>query len=69
MSNKVDFDQDEILFSLSLPLIYDKIRHLAEELAVLGKIDFASQITNLLLSQNRTEHGFRQVEALNFAFD
>jgi hypothetical protein len=69
MSNKVNFDQDEILFSPSLPLVYDKIRHLAEELAVLGKIDFASQITDLLLSQNCTEHGFRQVEALNFAFD
>ncbi|KAH7350233.1 hypothetical protein BKA66DRAFT_575859 [Pyrenochaeta sp. MPI-SDFR-AT-0127] len=69
MSNKVNFNQDEILFSSSLPLIYDKIRHLAEELAVLGKIDFASQIIDLLLSQNRTEHGFRQIEALNFAFN
>lgn len=69
MSNKVNFNQDEILFSPSLPLVYDRIRHLSEELAVLGKIDFASQITDLLLSQNCTEHGFRQIEALNLAFD
>jgi len=69
MSNKTKFDKDDILSHPSLPVIYGKIRGLAKELAVLGKIDFASQITDLLLSQNRTEHGFGQMEFLNFAFE
>jgi hypothetical protein len=69
MSNDNKFDKDEILHDPSLSVIYHTIRGLAKELAVLGKIDFASQITDLLLSQNRTEHGFGQMQFLNFAFE
>lgn len=69
MSNNANFDKEEILYDRSLPVIYEKVRKLAKELAVLGKIDIASQITDLLLSQNRTERGYGQVQFLNFAFE
>lgn len=65
--NKVD--KDDILSHPSLPVIYTIIRGLAQELAILGKIDFASRITDLLLSQNGTEHGIGLMRCLNFAFE
>lgn len=69
MSSQLEYDKEVILHHPDLSLIYTKIRDLAQELVVLGKIDFASQITDLLLSQNRTEHGFSQMRKLNFAFE
>ncbi|KAF1965895.1 hypothetical protein BU23DRAFT_664360 [Bimuria novae-zelandiae CBS 107.79] len=69
MSYKTKFDKDDILRDPYLPVIYERIREMAKELAVLGKIDIASRITDLLLSQNRTEHGFSLMQFLNFAFE
>jgi len=69
MSKTADFDGDDILFYPSIDVVYSKIRSLAQELAVLGKIDHASQITDLLLSQNRTDHGFSLMRHMNFAFE
>ncbi|KAJ4300932.1 hypothetical protein N0V90_003021 [Kalmusia sp. IMI 367209] len=69
MSNKTKFDKDDILYNPSRPVVYSRIRELAKELAVLGKIDIASKITDLLLSQNCTEHGFHEMQFLNFAFE
>ncbi|KAL1611932.1 hypothetical protein SLS60_000155 [Paraconiothyrium brasiliense] len=67
MSNKIELEKDDILHHPSRPVVYSKIRQLAKELAVLGKIDIASKITDLVLPQNRT--GFGQIQFLNFAFE
>ncbi|KAF2832875.1 hypothetical protein CC86DRAFT_364887 [Ophiobolus disseminans] len=69
MSNRTKSDREDILSHPSLPVVYSKIRGLAKELAVLGKIDFASKITDLLLLQNHTKHGIGQMQFLNFAFE
>ncbi|KAF1958478.1 hypothetical protein CC80DRAFT_491037 [Byssothecium circinans] len=69
MRDDIKFVKDDILYAPSLPVVYHNIRELAKELAVLGKIDIASKITDLLLSQNRTDDGFRQMRFLNFAFE
>lgn len=69
MSKIIEFEKDDILHDPSPSVVFSTIRQLAKELAVLGKIDFASQITDLLLSQNRTQHGFSQIRFLNFAFE
>jgi hypothetical protein len=69
MSNEAKFDSNDILTNPSLPVVYTRIRSLAKELAVLGKINYASQITDLVLSQNRTEHGIGLMACLNYAFE
>lgn len=69
MSTRIDFEKDDILYHTSRPVVYAKIRRLAKELAVLGRIDIAARITDLILSQNRVEHGFSQMAFLNFAFE
>lgn len=69
MGTSIEIEKDDILYHVSRPVVYAKIRRLAKELAVLGKIDIASRITDLILSQNRVEHGFSQMQFLSFAFE
>lgn len=69
MSKKTKFDKGDILYNPSLSSVYGKTRELAKELAVLGKIDIASRITDLLLSRNPREHECGLMKFLNFAFE
>lgn len=67
--SKTKFDKENVLYDPSISLVDHNIGEWAKELAVLGKVDIAAKIANLLLSQNRTENRFRLVRCLNFAFE
>lgn len=69
MNNTTPFPQSEILFNPSLPVVYTHIRTLATELAVLGKIEAASELISLLLQSHDTEREFANVKPLEPAFE
>ena len=69
MSSKSRFDKSNILYNPSLPVVYTQVRDLAEELAVLGKIDAACKIVDLLLWHHGTENESRFAEFFIPAFE
>jgi hypothetical protein len=69
MGGKMKFDKNDILSNPSLSVVYSHVRSLAQELAVLGQIDIASKIIDLLLSHHDTEYEFKQTQYLKFAFE